>query len=97
MPLFLTQDQVNFYKENGYVKFRVFNDKEMDRIEKEYEDLFRRKQNPGMESAWIGEDMVKQAKTTEYSVSILLAFSRERYMSGGHMSAMFVQRMVKSR
>ncbi|KAE8742042.1 hypothetical protein FOCC_FOCC012417 [Frankliniella occidentalis] len=71
MPLFLTQEDVAFFKENGYVKFRLFSPKEMDRICKEYDELFQRKLNPGMEAAWRGDEMKKAANakdTSDYSV-----------------------------
>ncbi|KAJ1527014.1 hypothetical protein ONE63_008558 [Megalurothrips usitatus] len=68
MPLFLTQQDVDFWKENGYVKFRLYSDKEMDAICKEYDYLFKLKENSGMEAAWIGDDMIKATKGKEVSV-----------------------------
>jgi len=71
MPKLLTKDEVEFYKENGYVKLSLFTNEEINEISKAYEDVFQRKKNAGMESSWKGDTMKEAAKGNEVSVSFL--------------------------
>lgn len=70
---FLTQDQKDFYTQNGFVKLSgVFSNEEFEKMAKEYDDLFQRKQNEnanGLEAAWVGADMKKAAGNINYTVS----------------------------
>ncbi|OXU28256.1 hypothetical protein TSAR_001084, partial [Trichomalopsis sarcophagae] len=69
---FLTPEQKEFYKENGFIKLSgVFSEQEMNEISNEYDDLFNRKQQAnmdGLEAAWEGDDMKKAANNINYTV-----------------------------
>jgi len=69
---FLTPEQKEFWKENGFIKLtNVFSKDEFNDIEREYSDLFARKQQEnidGLEAAWIGDDMKKAANNINYTV-----------------------------
>lgn len=55
--MLLTEEQKQFYKENGYLLVKnVFTEEELKEIETEYENLFRRQNLDNMESAWVGSD-----------------------------------------
>lgn len=70
---FLTSEQKQFWKENGYIKLtNVYTLKEMNEISDAYNELFERKHREnlaGLESAWVGEDMKKAAGYINYTVS----------------------------
>lgn len=72
---FLTPEQKEFYKENGFVKLSgVFTDKEFQEISDEYDELFTRKQNEnmeGLESKWFGKDIEMAAGNVNITVSIM--------------------------
>ncbi|PSN48716.1 hypothetical protein C0J52_08783 [Blattella germanica] len=58
----LTKEQIQFYKENGYIKLsNIFTEKELQEISDEYDDLFERKQkeNAELQAVWKGEEMKK--------------------------------------
>lgn len=69
---FLTAQQKKFYDDNGYVKLSgVFSEKELQEISDAYDELFDRKHKEnleGLESAWVGDDMKKEAGYREYTV-----------------------------
>nr|CAD7259573.1 unnamed protein product [Timema shepardi] len=69
---FLSKEQVEFYKENGFVKFGdVFTNEEFDRFDKEYTYLFENKLNTfgnGLESKWLGKEMDKLANNKPTTV-----------------------------
>lgn len=65
----LTNEQKQFWKENGFFKLsNILTNKELEVISKEYDRIFRLKNNPGMEAAWEGKEMKEAAKTQDYSV-----------------------------
>lgn len=70
---FLTPEQKQFWQENGYIKLsNVYSTKEMNEISDAYDDLFERKRREnleGLESAWVGNDMKKEAGYIDYTVS----------------------------
>lgn len=70
---FLTLEQKQFWKENGYIKLtNVYSVKEMNEISDAYNELFERKHREnlrGLESAWAGEEMKKAAGYIDYTVS----------------------------
>lgn len=69
----LTKEQVQFYKDNGFIKLSgLFTEQEMDVVSKEYDRLFFLKNNPGMEAAWLGSAMSKATDNQEYSVSTII-------------------------
>nr|CAD7602955.1 unnamed protein product [Timema genevievae] len=69
---FLSKEQVEFYKENGFVKFGdVFTNEEFDRFDKEYTYLFENKLNTfgnELESKWLGKEMDELAKNKPTTV-----------------------------
>ena len=75
---FLTPDQKEFWKENGFIKLGgIFSNKEFEEISNEYNDVFNRKQKDdvdGLEAAWIGDDMKKAAQNINYTVNIQIYY-----------------------
>lgn len=69
MPKFLTPQEVQFYKDNGYIKINVLEKAEIDALSEEYDLLFRLQANEDMDSTWIGEDMEKASNNKKTSVS----------------------------
>lgn len=71
---FLTIEQKKSWIENGFVKIgNVFSEQEMQEISMAYDELFERKHREnfdGLESAWVGKDMKKEAGNIDYTVSI---------------------------
>ncbi|XP_044729875.1 probable alpha-ketoglutarate-dependent hypophosphite dioxygenase [Chrysoperla carnea] len=68
----LTKEQKDFYAKNGFIKLsNIYSNEDMDRLSKEYDDLFTRKNIDDMEAAWKGNDMKKQANFINYSVKSL--------------------------
>ncbi|CAG2054196.1 unnamed protein product [Timema podura] len=69
---FLSKEQVEFYKENGFVKFGdVFTNEEFDRFDKEYTYLFENKLNTfgnELESKWLGKEMDELANNKPTTV-----------------------------
>lgn len=69
----LTLEQRKFYKENGFVKLdNVFTPAEIQTISDEYDELFARKHNEGMEASWRGALMNKESKQAPVSVRLSL-------------------------
>ncbi|XP_047995827.1 probable alpha-ketoglutarate-dependent hypophosphite dioxygenase [Leguminivora glycinivorella] len=65
----LTPEQVQFWKDNGYIKLSgIFTKEELEVLSKEYDRLFYLKNNPGMEAAWLGSAMEKATSGENYSV-----------------------------
>ncbi|XP_069675940.1 probable alpha-ketoglutarate-dependent hypophosphite dioxygenase [Periplaneta americana] len=59
----LTKEQVDFYRENGYIKLdNIFTEEEINEISDEYDELFARKQHDNMRTEWRGKDMKNLAK-----------------------------------
>ncbi|XP_069676036.1 phytanoyl-CoA dioxygenase, peroxisomal-like [Periplaneta americana] len=59
----LTKEQVNFYKENGFIKLEnIFTDEELKEISEEYDELFNRHRSDKMRAEWQGNEMKKAAK-----------------------------------
>lgn len=66
----LTQDQIQFYKDNGYIILRnIFTKEEIKEFVDEYDRLFYEKNNPGMETAWEATHISAMANHESYSVS----------------------------
>jgi len=68
---YLTSEQKQFWKENGYIKLsNVYTMKEMNEISDTYNEVFERahRENVGLEASWMGEDMKKVAGNIDYSV-----------------------------
>lgn len=69
----LTPEQVQFYKENGYIKLsNIFTEKEMDEYSAEYTRIFTLKNNPELETSWITNHVKKLANDEEFSVSLII-------------------------
>ncbi|XP_034256157.1 probable alpha-ketoglutarate-dependent hypophosphite dioxygenase isoform X1 [Thrips palmi] len=68
MPKFLTPQEVQFYKDNGFIKINVLEKAEIDALSEEYDLLFRLQANDDMDSTWIGEDMSKAANNKKVAV-----------------------------
>jgi len=69
---YLTSEQKQFWKENGYIKLsNVYTMKEMNEISDTYDEVFEKahRQNVSLEASWIGDDMKKEAGYIDYSVS----------------------------
>ncbi|XP_049874863.1 phytanoyl-CoA dioxygenase, peroxisomal-like [Pectinophora gossypiella] len=65
----LTKEKIQFWKDNGFIKLKnILTKQELATISKEYDRIFRLKNNPGMEAAWEGNEMKKAAENNEYSV-----------------------------
>ncbi|XP_012273386.1 uncharacterized protein LOC105695918 [Orussus abietinus] len=68
----LTREQKQCYNENGFIKLsNIFSKNEVDEISDAYNELFERKHKEnleGLESAWKGDDMKKEANYTPYTV-----------------------------
>lgn len=68
----LTEDQKQFYRNNGYIVLKgLVPTEELDAMCVEYDQLFRRKNNEKMESSWVGSDENDRKNDTEYTVSLL--------------------------
>ncbi|XP_063240252.1 probable alpha-ketoglutarate-dependent hypophosphite dioxygenase [Bacillus rossius redtenbacheri] len=69
MPKFLSEEQVKFYKDNGFIKLEnIFSKQEFDKFSDEYDDLFRAKKNDQLEAVWQGNDMKELAKNKPVTV-----------------------------
>lgn len=84
----LTPEQVQFYKENGYIKLsNIFTEKEMDEYSAEYTRIFTLKNNPELETSWITNHVKKLANDEEFSVSLIIkriAISAYTRPTAGH-------------
>ena len=66
----LTEEQLDFYRRNGYVILdSVFSSAEMDLCSTEYDQLFERKKNVDLEATWQG-DWTVQSQTDSKSTSV---------------------------
>ncbi|XP_038206824.1 phytanoyl-CoA dioxygenase, peroxisomal-like [Zerene cesonia] len=53
----LTKEQVQFYKDNGYIHLKkLIKGKELERLSEEYDNLFKLKQDNKIDAAWVGTD-----------------------------------------
>ncbi|XP_048484567.1 probable alpha-ketoglutarate-dependent hypophosphite dioxygenase [Plutella xylostella] len=65
----MTKQQIQSYKDNGFIKLsNIYSEKELQELSEEYNRIFYKKNNPGMEAAWLGDDMKAAVKNKEYSV-----------------------------
>ncbi|XP_046971364.1 phytanoyl-CoA dioxygenase, peroxisomal-like [Vanessa cardui] len=65
----LTKEQIQFYKDNGYVHLKkLIKDDELQKLSKEYDDLFRRKNQAKTESSWVGSDDSFRESDSPYTV-----------------------------
>ena len=56
--MFLTEEQLNFYKENGYISLsNIFTEAEIQACSEEYDRLFeeKKKANQDLEATWTGD------------------------------------------
>ncbi|KAJ9589695.1 hypothetical protein L9F63_017101 [Diploptera punctata] len=59
----LTKEQVQFYRDNGFIKLSgIFTDEEVKEISDAYDELFARKRGQELQAAWEGDEMKKAAK-----------------------------------
>ena len=59
----LTKEQVQFYRDNGYIKLSgIFTEEEINEISEAYNELFARKRGQELQAEWKGEEMKKAAK-----------------------------------
>lgn len=67
----LTDEQIKFYKDNGYIHIKnLLTPEELKEISDEYDNLFRRKNQGIMENSWVGgaaDDL--RISDSPYSVS----------------------------
>ena len=67
--MILTEEQVNFYKENGYLILNdLYSAAEIEECSKEYDALFARKQESNLEATWQGDWRDKANITKSNSV-----------------------------
>ncbi|CAF4797067.1 unnamed protein product [Pieris macdunnoughi] len=65
----LSQDQIQFFKDNGYIILKkLVQGKELQRITEEYDNLFHRKNESKMESSWVGSEKNHRASDSPYTV-----------------------------
>ncbi|XP_066996934.2 phytanoyl-CoA dioxygenase, peroxisomal [Anabrus simplex] len=65
----LTEQQKNYYKENGFIKLEnVFTPGEFQILSDEYDEIFNKKRNEGMEASWKGDLMKEAANRAPVSV-----------------------------
>lgn len=65
----LTKEQIQFYKDNGYIHLKkLIKGREFQRISEEYDDLFRRKNQAKTESSWVGSDNTFRESDSPYTV-----------------------------
>ncbi|XP_069676048.1 phytanoyl-CoA dioxygenase, peroxisomal-like [Periplaneta americana] len=65
----LTKEQVQFYKDNGFIKLEnIFTEEEFKEISDEYDDLFARKKSIGLNATWKGKEMKDAANDEEVEV-----------------------------
>lgn len=65
---YLSKEQKQFYKENGYLLINnVFSEREMDQCSKAYDDLFqlKKQQKSNLEAAWAGNWNASSGKKEE--------------------------------
>ncbi|KAJ9589693.1 hypothetical protein L9F63_017099, partial [Diploptera punctata] len=68
----LTEDQLEFYKENGFIQLsNIFTSDEIDEISEEYRTLFKMKSDADLDTTWGGEDMHKLANQKKVTVSAI--------------------------
>ncbi|XP_034256160.1 probable alpha-ketoglutarate-dependent hypophosphite dioxygenase isoform X2 [Thrips palmi] len=68
MPKLLTPEEVQFYKDNGFIKINVLEKAEIDALSEEYDLLFRLQASDDMDSSWVGDDMKKATNDKKMSV-----------------------------
>lgn len=74
----LTTKEKEFYKKNGYLVIKdVLSDKELNEISVEYDKLFARKNQEKMESSWTGSDTNDRKTDSDYTVSLIMLFSKK--------------------
>ncbi|CAG9789164.1 unnamed protein product [Diatraea saccharalis] len=65
----LTQEQKQFYEENGYVLLEnLLPENDLSNIYEQYNDLFKRKNQEKMESSWVGSDANDRQSDSTYTV-----------------------------
>ncbi|CAH0593989.1 unnamed protein product [Chrysodeixis includens] len=65
----LTQEQKDFYKNNGYIILKnVLLEEDLSAITEEYDKLFARKNQEKMESSWVGTDADDRKNASEFTV-----------------------------
>ena len=70
----LTKEQVQFYKDNGYIHLKnLIKGEELKRVSEEYDDLFKRKNQAKTESSWVGSDDTFRASDSPYTVRFFLS------------------------
>lgn len=69
----LTAEQKLFYKENGYIVLKkLMSDEDISTISKDYDELFKRKNQEKMESSWVGSDENDRKSDSSLTVSVFL-------------------------
>ena len=72
----LTKEQVQFYKDNGYIHLKnLIKGEELKRVSEEYDDLFKRKNQAKTESSWVGSDDTFRASDSPYTVRFFYLYS----------------------
>lgn len=67
----LTAEQKLFYKENGYIVLKkLMSDEDISTISKDYDELFKRKNQEKMESSWVGSDENDRKSDSSFTVSV---------------------------
>ncbi|CAK1553344.1 unnamed protein product [Leptosia nina] len=65
----LREEQVQFYRDNGYIVLKnLVKGKELQRLTEEYDDLFRRKNEAKTESSWVGSEQNHRVSDSPYTV-----------------------------
>ncbi|XP_045777079.1 phytanoyl-CoA dioxygenase, peroxisomal-like [Maniola jurtina] len=65
----LTKEQIQFYKDNGYIHLKkLIKGRELQRVSEEYDNLFRRKNAEKTESSWVGSDDTFRESDSPYTV-----------------------------
>lgn len=65
----LTKEQIQFYKDNGYIHLKkLIKEEELRRVSQEYDNLFRRKNREKTESSWVGSDDTFRESDSPYTV-----------------------------
>ncbi|XP_052744095.1 probable alpha-ketoglutarate-dependent hypophosphite dioxygenase isoform X2 [Bicyclus anynana] len=65
----LTREQIQFYKDNGYIHLKgLIRGKELQRVSEEYDSLFKRKNSEKTESSWVGSDDTFRESDSPYTM-----------------------------
>lgn len=91
----LTPEQVQFYRDNGYILLKgAIKGKDLEVLSREYDNLFKRKNESKTESAWVGRVHNHRISDSPYTVS---SFDSSHINYAGYDISHFINFIYKYR